>query len=333
MPQNDFSATVILDSVNGCPGRGERLTTLELTFPRFILPEFNTHRVFSRNSASSRAIPVVKQLKKVLESPFIPDEFGSNKPGMQASENLKGSKYDEARDVWLSGRDNAVYSALPLLLGRAETAKVIKEADGLRDPKVVKKVLEAVKLYEDTVKEASSTGSEHPYLNVHKQLANRLLEPFTWHTVVVTSTEWSNFWALRDNDEAQPEIHKIAHLAHKAYLDSSPNSLKEGEWHLPFVREDEIKHAKNYPEIWKKVSAGRCARVSYETHAGIRDHKADIVLFERLVNSGHMSPLEHIAEPMSASNAGWSGNFKGWRQWRKEFTFEDDFAKVLNQNK
>src|ERR1041384_185786 len=107
-----FDAKVLADSISPA---GHRLTTLETTFPRFILAEFNTHRVFSRNSASSRAIPIVKQVRRVLEQPYVPIEFGSNQPGMQAGPALTGEKRQAAEAEWLRARDDAVRRVLGLV--------------------------------------------------------------------------------------------------------------------------------------------------------------------------------------------------------------------------
>src|SRR4051794_284581 len=107
-----FDAKVLADSVSPA---GHRLTTLEATFPRFVLAEFNTHRVFSRNSASSRAIPVARQLRRVLDDPYVPIEFGSNKPGMQAGPALSGPARDAAEAEWLRARDDAVSHVLRLI--------------------------------------------------------------------------------------------------------------------------------------------------------------------------------------------------------------------------
>jgi len=81
-----YACKIIADSL--CSIENIRLTTFEITFPRMVLAEFNTHRVFSRNSASSRAIPIEKQLAKVLNDPFIPIHWGKNQSGMQAMEEL-----------------------------------------------------------------------------------------------------------------------------------------------------------------------------------------------------------------------------------------------------
>lgn len=296
---------VIADSVSEA---GAQLTTLEVTLPRIVLAEFNTHRVFSRNSASSRAIPVAKQLEKVMNDPFIPVHFGANKTGMQADVELTGRELQAAKAEWLAARDAAVDH--------------------------VKRLLD---------------------LGLHKQITNRILEPWMWQTILVTATEWENFFALRANPDAQPEIRIAAEMMQKAMAQSTPKLLREGEWHLPLIgytpsREDfdsdqeydkhllfaqwELKWAAENPEDAIKVSVGRCARVSYLTHDGVRDFEKDIELYERLVSSGHMSPTEHVATPLNSEADDmvltpiWSGNFRGWRQFRKTLPNEDNFAKV-----
>lgn len=303
----DFQARVLADSVSP---EGHRLTTLEATFPRFILAEFNTHRVFSRNSASSRAIPVVKQLRRILESPFVPLEFGSNQPGMQAGPPLEGEAEAAARAEWLAARDDAVRHVLALVT-----------APGFVGPD--DELLPALEKVEAAIKDPERPSD---WLNVHKQIANRLLEPFMWHTVIVTATEWENFWLLRDHPDAQPEIRRIAALMREQWEASEPAQVGWGEWHLPLVDESD----RTSPEIKSeidlvKVSAGRCARVSYLTHAGKRDLAADIELHDQLVGSGHMSPLEHPAQPIGPSGAEspvWRGNFKGWCAYRKRIRGE-----------
>src|SRR3954452_20646798 len=159
-----FEAKVLADSVSPA---GHRLTTLEATFPRIVLAEFNTHRVFSRNSASSRAIPVVKQLLRVLDAPYVPDEFGSNQPGMQAGPPLEGLKAQLARQEWLRARDSAAAHALRMI---AYPGICSENADNAT-------LVQAVR-------ELTDTKPDNSWLNVHKQLANRLLEPFMWHTLI-----------------------------------------------------------------------------------------------------------------------------------------------------
>jgi hypothetical protein len=100
---------------------------------------------------------------------------------------------------------------------------------------------------------------------------------------------------------------------------SDPAQLDWDEWHLPLVRSEDREEGTSTEDLIK-ISAGRCARVSYLTHAGKRDLAADIQLHDRLLESGHMSPLEHPARPLTAAEleeSEWSGNFRGWRSYRK----------------
>ena len=285
-----YGARVVLDSISEA---GDRLTTIEATFPRIVLAEFNTHRVFSRNSASSRAIPILKQLTRLEEDPYIPTYWGKNQSGMQAREELEGEARAQAIEVWMEAAEDAMRHAKRLL-----------------------------------------------DLDVHKQITNRLLEPFMWHTVIVTATEWSNFFALRRDPDADPAIQGIANMMYDAMQASTPQLLKKGEWHLPLIQPDELEWATANLELAKKVSTGRCARTSYLTHNGSRDHDADIELYERLVSNGHMSPPEHVATPHyeepsmndfgepSGYESLWSGNFRGWKQFRKTLPNESDFSLV-----
>lgn len=267
----DGSAKVLADSISP---RGKRLTTLEVTFPRYVLAEFNTHRTFSRNSASSRAIPVKKQLERILEDPFVGDHWGSNQPGMQAGTELEGEAREQAIKVWREAGKAAVQAAEKL----AE-------------------------------------------LGVHKQRTNRLLEPFMWHTVIVSATEWNNFFALRAHKDAQPEIRDAAVAMRDAMDASEPVELNYGEWHTPLILPDE-----NFSlEDKLKISVGRCARVSYLTHDGVRDPTKDIELYDRLVEGGHMSPLEHVARPREEDELQ-VGNFIDWHQHRADVPFEWDYG-------
>lgn len=263
-----YECKILKDSIGP---NGVRLTTMQVAFPRIVLAEFNTHRVFSRNSASSRAIPVQKQIDRVLEDPFVPVEWGRNRRGMQATETLEKGEQGVAVKRWLAARDAAVMQAAHLNA-----------------------------------------------LGVHKQIASRLLEPFMWHTVIVSSTEWANFFALRCHKDAQPEIRVIAGMMRDAMQGSRPTLLNPGEWHMPLIRVEEV--AEFSPQTLLKISAGRCARVSYLTHDGRRDPDADIRLADRLLAAGHMSPFEHQAHALSADDPaarGFIGNLRGWVQYRK----------------
>ncbi|MGH2973343.1 MAG: FAD-dependent thymidylate synthase [Solirubrobacterales bacterium] len=302
-----FDAKVLADSKSPA---GYRLTTLEATFPRFILAEFNTHRVFSRNSASSRAIPIVKQLRRVLEDPYVPIEFGSNQPGMQAGPALAGKEMLAAEREWLRARDDAVRRVLGLITS----------------PDAASGESDLFGYLEQVEKACREKAQPSEWLNVHKQVANRLLEPFMWHTVIVTATEWDNFWNLRCHPDAQPEIRLIAEKMRTAMAGSIPMDLDWNEWHLPLIRPEDREDMTSNEDLIK-VSVGRCARVSYLTHAGKRDLGADIDLYDRLLASGHMSPLEHPARPLvpaELQESEWSGNFRGWHSYRKGVQSEDN---------
>jgi thymidylate synthase ThyX len=235
-----------------------------------------THRLFSRNSSSSRAIPSERLIQQVIDDPVLPVFWGKNQAGMQAREELGANDYFKARELWLAARNEAVASVRCL------------HAAGL-----------------------------------HKQLANRLLEPWMWITVIISATDFDNFFALRCHPDAQPEIQKIAKMMRESYERSVPHLVTEegaNGWHLPFLK---IEDYKNNPlhtfNDLRKLSVARCARVSYLTHDGQHDPEVDLMLHDRLAASGHWSPFEHVAE--AAPGKG-SGNFQGWEQYRKMFRNE-----------
>lgn len=250
------------------------LYTVEATFARSALAEVNTHRAFSRNSASSRAIPVKKMLKSVEETPFIPRQFSIAQKGMHASEFVTPAdgQWHDCVEWWIDSRDKAVAQA--------------------------KKGLE---------------------LGLHKQDVNRLLEPFMMHTAIISSTEWQNFFNLRlalddnGNPLAYPPIYDLALVIKTTINLRTPVFLRELEWHTPLITPDE--HSYLSIEERVKVSAARCARVSYVTHDNERDYEEDIKLFDRLASSGHFSPLEHVAQVKYGQHA----NFNGWKQLRKDY--------------
>lgn len=344
-----ISAEIIADSI---APYGENLTTMRVTFPRYILAELNTHRMLSKNSASSRAIPFEKMVKAVEENPFIPIAWQKDHKGMQGTEYLIDRKHENAVYEWLKARDYAVKQARMM------------NNDG-----------------------------------VTKQLCNRLLEPFMWHTVLITATDWENFFALRCPQYEEPLSKKIYRskkdltkdtflpenrieeelLGDKYWLsinrgmadihmmalaeamwdaknESTPKKLQAGEWHIPFENKissnvtdwsDDIKVqakllGKDLTMDKVKVSTAMSARTSY-TIVGEKDKKrsyeADLELHDRLAESGHWSPFEHCARVMDDMerayyytstgpnpdkfNAAVLGNFRGFIQYRKMFENEN----------
>jgi hypothetical protein len=180
----------------------------------------------------------------------------------------------------------------------------------------------------DAKARACHFASKLAHLGVHKQLANRLIEPFSWHTVIVTATEWGNFWGLRISKYAQPEIAKPAAMMRAAMDASTPKPVGIGEWHLPLTPDyDKLLESNFTPRQIAEISAARCARVSYLTHDGVRDPEADRDLYAKLVEPGHMAPLEHVATPCTKGmEHEFVGNFFGWFQLRKTVPGEQDFS-------
>ena len=269
-----IEAKIILDSVSPVE---KRLTTFVLTYPRYIHAEFMTHREFSRNASSSRAIPTTKLIEKVKTDLVVPVYWGKNQAGMVAEEELDEAAKENCLALWNKGRDEA-----------------IKKAEALAK------------------------------VGVHKQIVNRLLEPYSHITVICSATEWTNFFSLRCAPDAQPEIRDLAFKMLREYYDSTPKLMSMGDFHMPFITEEDKDLNTKQKQM---VSVARVARVSYLNHEGKRDIEKDYELYDRLLKSGHMSPFEHIATPTyhekeepydpSHFRTQYEGNFKGWTQLRK----------------
>lgn len=283
-----FRAVMLANSY--VPKTDCHLITMEVTFPRFILAEVNTHRQLSKNSASSRAIPVRKRIEVLRNTPFIPTKWHYNTRGMQGKEELSPADRELARTRWIADANHAA----------------------------------------DTLEYYESIGAT----GVHKQHANRVAEPYLWHTAIISGTEWANFFGLRMSALAQPEFDRIATMMSELICMSEPETLRPGQWHLPMLLPEEkarVRAIENSaleaglslftlrePEIATYVhySTARCARVSYETHdTGKIDAKRDRALADMLKTNGHMSPLEHPAQAMRSDEM--VGNFRGFRQFRK----------------
>lgn len=284
-----ISAAIIADSLSP---DGIRLTTLHLRYPRFIHAEMMTHRVFSRNARSSRAVPVETMLREIETDPVIPLHWGANQKGMQADrecdEPVRFRNDDVSREqAWLRARDNAVTIARNF------------ERSGY-----------------------------------HKQVVNRLLEPFMHIDVLVSATEWANFLALRDHPMAEPHIAILARAVRARMEESTPVRLGYSDWHLPYVAQADIDSVGDRPygeaqAILIKLSVARCARISYRPFDGNGSIEAEIARHNALVGAAplHASPAEHQATPdtmrgVSMEGPNWAhrhehANLRGWRQYRK----------------
>lgn len=323
-----YRCEILADSINP---RGSRITTFLLTYPRIIHSEMMTHRMFSRNASSSRAIPFEKMVEAVEKDPFIPIAFQSKHTGMQGSNYITDRlKQDALSDEWLKARDLAI-----------QQARLLYEND------------------------------------VTKQLCNRLLEPFSWITVLVTATDFDNFFSLRcpkytykgnvfksqaecmkyySSDElkgkddynyiksltymdfmklnkspAEIHIQLIAEMMFNEYSNSTPVALKKGEWHMPFgelgdipnindvgVKIDTIRfkliELDSITSFKLKVATARAARISYLNFEGKIDYQKDINLHDKLLEDRHHSPFEHCA--LALSNKKYFANFNGFASYR-----------------
>ena len=293
-----ITARVRADSVSS---EGIRMTTMEIEYPRFILAELNTHRMLSKNSASSRAIPVKNMHEHIRENTAGPVYWGKNQAGMKAKECLDVEDTINAMMIWEQARDSAI-----------EYSQQLADIDA------------------------------------HKQITNRITEPWMLMKTVISGTEWANFFWLRDHPDAQPEIALLARKMHEAYTASTPVDLQPGEWHLPYVnaaRRVDTNELHYFDANWDRitlkdaifVSASCCAQVSYrrsdDSLAKARKIYAQLIESE----PAHASPVEHQATPMdvesmcrfepetwepgvthvSANSDLWSGNLRGWIQHRK----------------
>lgn len=280
-----YSVKILADSISPS---GKRITTWQLEYPRMVHAELLVHRLFSRNAASSRALPIEKMLQKTEQDPAVPLWWGKNQPGMAAREELDEAGKEAALEWWLRG----------------------------------------MRLMVEHAREGAKLG-------LHKQIVNRVQEPWMFITVILTGTEFDNFLEQRNHPDAQPEIAWVAKEMQKIYVSHTPVQLELGGWHLPLITpEDRAEASRLAPnpldalELLKKASTGKCARVSYLSHAGTRDLAADVELHDKLVAGKltgdplHLSPFEHVATPLEDPTE-WCANVKGWKSYRKEIQPSD----------
>jgi hypothetical protein len=242
--------------------KGKNIYTFECVYQRFAHAEIMTHRAFTRNASSSRAIPVLKLAWEAIKNPVGFVFWGKNKKGMSAKEELAGLRLKLAKFVWYTTARICGVSAI--LLNK---------------------------------------------IGLHKQNANRLVEPFTRIKVLITTTELNNFFALRDHKDAQPELQVIAKKMKACIKDSVPQLLKKGEWHLPYV-DSKSKYD-------REASASLCAQVSFRA---LDDSEEKLKrIFQKLIieQPVHASPTEHQATPLDDPHER-DSNFVGWKQFRTE---------------
>jgi len=257
-----ISSTVVKHSIT----RADRpIATLSLVYPRFIHGEFMTHRAFSRNAMSSRAVPVAKMIAQVRADPAMPVHWGANQPGMQADGEISAADLQRAKDLWREAAGDA-----------ADVAQMMAD------------------------------------MGLHKQVVNRILEPFQWMRTIVTATDWDNFFELRCHDAAEPNMRALAECMKRSLELSTPVVR---DVHLPYFDDTEYLKVRDVMQA-AMVSSARCARVSYLNHDGSDPVIAkDLDLAASLQSSRHASPFEHVAFAAGADVR--SRNFMGWTQFRE----------------
>lgn len=270
----------------------ENLWTFELTYPRYIHSEFMTHRVFSRNASSSRAIPVKRMIEQVQNNPVIPPKVFMNQKGMVGETEADVVTATEFYALWGEAAENA-----------CKTAEMMER------------------------------------LGIHKQHVNRILEPFQFIKVIVTATDWYNFFMLRLSPDAQPEIRQLARAIYDEmdrYRNKDVGILEVSvprkgcpdifarmgadKVHtvvsLPYITDEDIKEIgeENYKTLMK-ISAARCARVSYNNHDGSKPNiEKDLALYDYLYDGKHMSPMEHTC--IRDDDYRKYANLTGWKSLR-----------------
>jgi hypothetical protein len=281
-----YKAEILKDSITPL---GYRLTSFLVTYPHAVHKDIMTHR-WARNFQSFRAFPSERVIAMVEADPFRPEVWGQRIRGM-----------------------------------------------GEGDPHPNQEILNAY--WDGHIRNCLMTAKSLNQLGAAKAQINLALQDLSWITGIITSCpeQLENFFELRlevDHEGrpmARPEVFRIASMMHDLYQESTPGLVVPGEWHLPFLTDDEyaiLPWGREYNKewaIWKKVSAGRCGRVSYLTHDGKRDLVLDVELHDGLLSNGHMSPFEHQATPQTEPKLGWSGPFYGWDQYRKQIPHESNY--------
>lgn len=259
---------------------GQEIVTFELEYPRIVHSELMTHKILSKSSASSRAIPILTMIKRVWDNPATPAAWGKNQSGMSAREDLTGWRLNATKFVWNAAAK--INCGLSFLLAK---------------------------------------------IGAHKQIANRLTEPYSFIKVLVTGTSFDNWYKLRNHKDADPTIQLLAATMKVAHENSVPQLLKSGEWHLPYV-DSKVGSEENL-----KLSSSLSAQTSYRKSD--ESIEKALRIYDRLVDSepAHFSPFEHQATPLESEESIffthkdklgrlWSGNFSGWGQYRQKIQAE-----------
>ncbi len=332
--KKQISAKIIADSTGI---NGSRIVTFILTYPRFIHAEVMTHRMFTRNAASSRAIPFPKMVDRVREDPFIPYVWQKHHTGMQGKEYfMTPGEIESLESNW---EDAARFAEA--------------DAEALYDMGVTKqicnRILEPFLWYTSLV---TATEFDNFFdLRLPKYVINGKTYKSKTEAMddlpYVAFKDWNEAeWMAHSEAAAEPHMQLLAEEMYEAMKRSTPVVLKPGEWHMPFgdrVTDEDIDKAfentkclYTYDGTRKKVAVARCARLSYLTYDGEFDILKDVKLANQLLLNKHLSPFEHIAKAMSKEEwgdnrvyeygwikTGWMKNFRGFMSYRSLLEAEE----------
>jgi hypothetical protein len=294
------SAKVIKDSISS---DGVRLTTMEIVMWRPALAEFNTHRAFSRNAASSRAVPMKKMIERIEKDPASPLVWGSNRSGMQAGPELEGDNLQVAKSIWLKAQKQMIENV---------------------------RKLEKVGLHKQW-----SNRLIEPFMWITDIVSFTDIDNFFWQRCDLMALP--DFKAVAD---AMQEAYYTSTPVRKGFGEWHLPYIIDADWNDIALAKPltmtEIDYAKG-------ISTARCARVSYFNHDGVRNVREDWDMYENKLKAYlHPSPFEHVATPcphlskirelnnhpvkpfddVEVRCRRW-GNFYGWEQHRKELSNEN----------
>lgn len=333
-----YNCEILADSLSP---QGHRLTTFKVTYPRIVHAEMCRHRILSRNTASSRAIPFAKMVKDVEENPFIPIAWQKTHKGMQGSEYIT-----DADDLYNISHEYkcGVKDAILVAKSLNELGVTKQLCNRLLEPFMWTTEIISGTEWENLF---SLRCPQYEYNNELYRSKKDLINSYTFDEGFEEDLKYINSltnieWLAINTSQADIHIQTIAEMMWDAYNESSPKRLQPEEWHIPDLgHEWDLVQMSKLPIILNpedtsvnllkvRIATAHCAKISYDNFGTKVNYEADIKLHDRLLESKHFSPFEHCAKAMSDEEyylddrgvglsdklAGWCRNFRGFIQYR-----------------
>ena len=325
MNKTQIHAEIVAHSLSP---QGDELISVLATFPRIILAEINTHRMLSKNTSSSRAIPFKKMVEAIQNDPFIPIAWQENHSGMQGNKYLNPNTVSHlaANKAWLRARDSAVKEAKEL--NDEKMANVTKQ--------LCNRLLEPF-MWTTMLITGSKEGWDN-FFNLRCPQYHYLFEFFKSRKEILKASKnglYNDGRKLSDFTEldwlkvnaGQAEIH-LMDLAEKIYdtmNESTPKQLKAGEWHIPMISDLESVKLSTDEQI--KLSVGRAANTSYTVIGDGKELTLEqaVKIHDKCKELNHSSVFEHCARvpsqyeydtSLKVEEKGWFRNYKGFKSYR-----------------